>query len=157
MDILDDEILNLWKALNREKVLYIMVGGFATNLNGFSRTTADLDLWIKDTQENRNSFVKALNSVNIKNIDFLKSNPIIAGWTTIKLDSGFELDLMTEIKNFGNSDFDECYKLAPIAVISEVPIKFLHINHLIEEKRKSGRPKDLIDLEELEKIRSGKV
>ncbi len=39
MEILDHDLLNLWEKLNEFKVKYIMVGGFATNLHGFSRTT----------------------------------------------------------------------------------------------------------------------
>ena len=53
MDIFDEEILALWKSLQHTGVEYIMVGGFATNLHGFSRTTADLDIWINDRAENR--------------------------------------------------------------------------------------------------------
>jgi hypothetical protein len=40
MDILDDEILSLWRSLSTNKVRYIMVGGFATNLHGFNRIEA---------------------------------------------------------------------------------------------------------------------
>ena len=58
MDILDNEILNLWRLLQKHNTLYIMVGGFATNLNGFERMTADIDLWIKDTSENRKKFTE---------------------------------------------------------------------------------------------------
>lgn len=53
MDVLDEELLNFWKTMDTWKVQYIMVGGFATNLHGFSRMTADLDIWIKDTPDNR--------------------------------------------------------------------------------------------------------
>jgi hypothetical protein len=48
MDILDNELLNFWKSLNEFDVKYIMIGGFAVNLHGFSRTTGDLDMWLKD-------------------------------------------------------------------------------------------------------------
>ena len=58
MDIFDDEMLRLWRSLDQNKVRYIMVGGFATNLHGFSRTTADLDLWIDDNEENRAEIIK---------------------------------------------------------------------------------------------------
>lgn len=34
MDILDEEIINLWRLLNKHHVMYIMVGGFATTLHG---------------------------------------------------------------------------------------------------------------------------
>jgi hypothetical protein len=32
-------------------------------------------------------------------------------------------------------------------------VPFLHINQLIEEKQATARPKDLLDIEELEKIK----
>ena len=32
-------------------------------------------------------------------------------------------------------------------------VKFLHYNHLITCKKAGGRPQDLVDIEELEKIR----
>lgn len=56
MDILDEEVL----AFQKHKLKYIMVGGFATNLHGFSKTTADMDIWIKDDATNRASLRLAL-------------------------------------------------------------------------------------------------
>jgi hypothetical protein len=35
MDLFNEEILNLFKVLNAHSVVYIMVGGFATNLHDF--------------------------------------------------------------------------------------------------------------------------
>lgn len=43
MDLLDQEILELWRLLDQHKVAYIMVGGFATTFHGFNRATA---VWI---------------------------------------------------------------------------------------------------------------
>ena len=37
--------------------------------------------------------------------------------------------------------------------VHDVSIKFLHINHLIQEKQALGRPKDLLDIEEMKKIK----
>ena len=42
MDIYNQEFLSLWDALNEFDVKYIMVGGVATNLNGYQRTTVIL-------------------------------------------------------------------------------------------------------------------
>ena len=56
MDIFDEEIVNLWRLLYKHHVRYIMVGGFATNLHGFSRITADADIWLEDNLENRKRF-----------------------------------------------------------------------------------------------------
>ncbi len=38
----------------------IMVGGFAINLHGYTRTTKDIDSWIEDTLDNREKLRKAL-------------------------------------------------------------------------------------------------
>ena len=53
MDIFDNELLHFWHFLNKHKVQYIMVGGVATNLHGYERTTNDVDLLLNDTLENR--------------------------------------------------------------------------------------------------------
>lgn len=154
MDILDEEILALWKSFHNRGLRYIMVGGFATNLNGFSRTTADLDIWILDTIENRRILRNCLIDIQVGDFQFLENSELVPGWTSIKLKSGFELDIMTYIAGFKQEAFIQVEEESPIAVIENIPIKFIHINQLIEAKKASGRPRDLIDVEELEKIRN---
>ncbi len=154
MDISDDEILDLWRLLNKHKTLYLIVGGFASTLHGFNRFTQDIDIWIKDTPLNRKSLRKVINDLNIGDFESIETTQFIPGYTSIKLNSGFELDIMTSLKGFDQIRFDECYNISPTAMIEEIPVKFLHINQLIEAKKSSGRPKDLIDIEELEKIKN---
>jgi hypothetical protein len=154
MDILDEEVLALWRSLNQNNVTYIMVGGFATNLNGFKRFTADIDIWIKDTLENRKNLRLVLKELGIGDYEALETTQLIPGWTSIKLESGMELDIMTELTGFKEKDFDECYRAAPTATIYDVKIRFLNINHLITNKKSTGRSKDMIDVIELEKIKS---
>jgi len=154
MDILDEEILNLWRLFEKHKVLYIMVGGFATTLHGFNRNTADIDIWIKDSKPNRQNLRAVLKEMEIGDFESIEVTQFIPGFTSITLNSGFELDIMTSIKGFEQIRFDECYKIAPIASIEEIPVKFLHINQLIEAKKAAGRERDLLDVIELEKIRN---
>jgi hypothetical protein len=153
MDISDEEVIQLWKAFHKHKLRYIMVGGFATNLHGFNRITNDLDIWIQDSIENRKILQKALEEMGIENTESFLTTQFIPGWTGIILPSGFSLDIMTYLKGFEQSRFEECFELASTAIIYEIPVKFLHLNHLIESKKASARPKDMIDLDELEKIR----
>ena len=42
--------------------------------------------------------------------------------------------------------------MANIAQIFDVKVPFLHINQLIKNKKATNRPKDIIDVMELEKI-----
>ena len=60
MDIMDEGLLNFWRILNKNNVHYIMVGGFAVNLNGYIRATKDSDLWLKDTIDNRKNLEKRM-------------------------------------------------------------------------------------------------
>jgi hypothetical protein len=113
-----------------------------------------MDVWIKDTPSNRKSLKKALAEMEFGDFENIESMQFLPEWSTITLSSGFDLDIMTELKGFTSANFDECYDISPTAIIENIPIKFLHINKLIEEKKASGRPKDLIDLIELEKIRN---
>ena len=59
MDIFEEELLNYWRSLNKHEVRYIMVGGVALNLNGYQRTTDDIDVWIEDYPENRERYRSA--------------------------------------------------------------------------------------------------
>jgi len=154
VDIFDEEVLSLWKAFNQNDFQYIMVGGFATNLNGFSRTTADLDVWFKDTLENRASLRRSLEQIELGDFPQVERMDFVRGWSSIRLNSGMDLDLMTYIKGFEQEIFDECFMSASTAIIFEIPIKFLHINHLIASKKACDRPKDRIDVLELERIKA---
>lgn len=152
MDVSDEDILSIWRSLHQCNVQYIMVGGFATNMHGFSRMTSDLDIWIKDTPENRKNFRAALKEAQLGDIEEIETTDFIPGWSSIYLSSGMELDIMTHLKGFREERFDECYDLAPVAEIHGIPIRFLHLNHLLEAKKATARPKDLLDIEELNKV-----
>lgn len=153
MDILDEDILSLWRSLNNNHVRYIMIGGFATNLHGYNRATNDIDLWIDDTLENRKNLRKGLKEQGSGDYDVIETMQFVPGWTDFQLNFGFKLDVMTSVKGLENIGFEECYNYAVVAEIEELPVRFLHFNHLIICKKATGRPKDLLDIEELEKIK----
>jgi len=39
-----------------------LVGGFAVNYYGFTRTTSDLDLWIQTSKSNKEALIQSLDS-----------------------------------------------------------------------------------------------
>jgi hypothetical protein len=153
MEIFDQDFLNFLKNLTEFQVKYIMVGGFATNLHGFARTTADCDIWIEDSPINRKNLRNALEKTEGYSFDYIERMDFVPGWTSIKLSSGLDLDIMTYLKGFPSNTFENCFNESSIAEIYGLSIHFLHINHLIEAKKQTGRSKDLIDVIELEKIK----
>lgn len=155
MDLEDEEILEFWKLLHQHDVKYILVGGFAVNLHGFSRTTADLDLWLKDDIQNRKKFRTVIKKIGIGDYESLETTQFLPGWSSFLFNSGFELDVMTFLSGFPAEKFDDAYSKASVASIHEIPIRFLHLNQLIESKKACGRPRDIQDIIELERIQRG--
>jgi hypothetical protein len=151
MDVLDSDLINFWKALNQYDVKYIMIGGFAVNLHGFARTTADLDIWLKDEINNRKNLGKALLQFGYDE-SFFENTDFIPGWSDIYIGSGIRLDIISKMIGLEDISFEEALSAAAIAQIFDVKVPFLHINQLIDNKKATNRPKDMIDVMELEKI-----
>jgi len=140
------------KAFSEYKVKYLIVGGFAVNHYGFKRTTGDLDIYLKDTPENRKNLIDALAHLGYGEFAMLMHVPIIAGYCEIMMDDGIYADLMTEIPGLDKEIFDEHLSMATQDNINGFPVSFLHYNHLLINKRATGRAKDQLDVMELERI-----
>jgi hypothetical protein len=97
---------------------------------------------------------KSLQEQGSGDYDVIETMQFIPGWTDFQLNFGFKLDVMTSVKGLEHIGFEECYHYAVIAEIEKIEVKFLHFNHLIICKKATGRPKDLLDVQELEKIRN---
>ena len=153
MDIMDEGLLDFWRSLNKHDVIYIMVGGFAVNMNGYIRATKDSDLWLKDTAENRQNFRKAYAEAGYGDFASFETMEFVPGWTQFYIGNGLILDIMTSMKGLEGKSFDECYQQARVADLDGVRVPFLHINDLIANKKAVNRPKDQIDVIYLEKVK----
>ena len=81
MDIFDEEILKFWAALQKCRVKYIMVGGYAANLHGYQRYTGDMDIWIEDSSENRKQLREAFSECGMGDYYLLETMQFVPGWT----------------------------------------------------------------------------
>ena len=151
MDIMDESLLDFWRLLNQFKVEYIMVGGVAVNLHGYSRTTKDIDVWIKDTKENRKKLGLVFDKLGYEGLS-MESFQFVPGWSDFYIGPGIVLDILLKMKGLEEYSFEECYRLAVIAEIKNIQVPFLHINQLIANKKAVNRSKDQLDVIELEKI-----
>lgn len=149
---MSDEMLLLFQTFYRFNVRYMIVGGFAVNRYGYRRTTGDIDLYLKDTKENRSNLIRALAEMGYGEFDMLMDAPILAGYCEIMMDSGIYADLMTDIPGLEKDQFEDYYAAATIDTIEDCEIRFIQYHHLLENKRATGRPKDLLDADELERI-----
>ena len=149
---MNSQIIELWKYFSLNKVKYLTIGGFAVNIYGYGRNTGDIDIFIEDSTENRENLREALKQLGIGDFENIKTMQFIPGWTDITLNFNLRLDIMTSVKGLENISFKELLEKANIIVINGVPVYFLDYDNLIIAKKASNRPKDQLDIEELEKI-----
>jgi hypothetical protein len=147
-----EEIFQIWRCLFKFDVKFIVVGGFAVNFYGYNRNTGDLDLLLEDSAENRKRLRNAFRELGLGDFKELESIPFLAGWTDISLDFGLRLDLMSSLKGLEDYNFEELKSKATIVELDGVLVDFLDYHSLIKTKVVCGRPKDILDIEELQKI-----
>lgn len=102
------------------------------------------------------AFLKLWQAFNVyAGLDFPSFETIqfIPGWVEFSLTNGDRLDFMTSMVGV-EASFDDCLKAARIAEIAGINTPVLIINHLIANKKAVGRPKDQLDVINLEKIRN---
>lgn len=154
MDLMNNELLLLAKNFDAYNVKYLLVGGFAVNFYGYKRTTGDVDIYLKDSLENRQALIEALDKMKYGRFDMLLTVPIIAGYCEILMDNGMYADLMTDIPGLEQARFDKYYEAAAVNFVDGIPVRYIHYNHLVQNKQATKRNKDLIDVEELNAIRN---
>lgn len=149
---MNSQIVEIWKYLAANKVKYLTIGGFAVNIYGYGRNTGDIDIFIEDSIVNRENLRKALKQARIGDFENIITMQFIPGWTDITLNFNLRLDIMTSVKGLENNTFEQLLKKAYITEISDTLVYFLDYENLIIAKKAANRPKDLLDIEELEKL-----
>ena len=140
---------------NKHGVRMLMIGGGAVNFHGYQRHSADVDFWIDTTELNFKKLVKVFNEMGYEINDFPnevknKLKNISVKFTPVDLD----LELIT---NFSTSkSFDEAFKNSETVIVKEnefLTWNVLSYEDLIESKIRAKRPKDLLDVQQLQEIK----
>lgn len=153
---MNEQVINVWKILVENNVKYLTIGGLAVNIYGYGRNTGDIDIYIEDTTENRTNLRSALRSMGLGDYENIQTMQFVPGWTDIPLNFGFRLDLKTSVKGLENKSFSELLNNATIVDIENTKVYFIDYDNLILSKKAANRPKDLLDIEELEKVNNFK-
>jgi predicted nucleotidyltransferase len=148
----------LLKVLSEAGVEFIIVGGVAAAAHGSGRTTQDIDVVYRRTQENIRRLVSGLASHSPylrgapPGLPFhLDSSTLEAGLNfTLTTTLGW-LDLLGEIP--GGGGYEELVGHSIVVTVFGVDCKVLDLDALIRSKRAAGRPKDFEAIAELEILR----
>jgi len=153
----------VFEALQRNRVRYLIVGGVAINLHGIPRMTYDLDLMIALDEENIRRAWKSLTDagfsprVPIKESDLVdrtrrmelkeKKNMLVASFI-----QGAREFHVVDIFIENPIDFDICYAHKLLVSAGGIDLPVIDIQYLIAMKKLSNRKQDIDDMASLNQL-----
>ncbi|MFN3561725.1 MAG: hypothetical protein ACK4XM_07430 [Chloroherpetonaceae bacterium] len=137
------------KLLNEHHVDYLVIGGYAVGFHGYVRTTGDMDIWVRASQENAANLYQALVRFGFAQSSFQKELTLTEK-TLIRFGvRPMQIEILTTIPGI---EFDDCYQRKSTEIIDGIAINFINLDDLKTNKLATGRLKDLTDVDMLQKL-----
>lgn len=144
---MNPDFRDLFAAFNAHHVEFLVVGAHALAVHGHVRATRDLDVWVRPEPENAQHVLRALAAFGAPtrelSVDELGRPGLVfqIGVPPVRI------DIITSISGV---EFEEAWNARVVTRFSDQEVGALSREHLIRNKRASGRTQDLADLEALE-------
>jgi len=146
MDVQKD-FADLCSLLNARKVEYLVVGGYAVAFHGAPRFTGDLDLLVRPDIAHVQGMLDALGDFGFPAGD-VAAEYILDRNTILQLGRiPVQVHVMTRITGV---DWARAWRSREAGAYGGVPLFYIGRQALIENKRATGRPKDIADVTALE-------
>lgn len=135
------EMLSVFSAVGVE---YLVVGAHALGVHAQPRATGDLDLWVRPSPENASRVLTALRRfgaplLDVDESDFQQADRVLQlGVVPCRI------DLLTSISGVV---FEEAWTRRTEVRLEGLLVPVLGREDLIRNKRATGRPQDLVDLQ----------
>ncbi len=149
----DKNIRDFIKGSHKHKVRMIMVGGGAVNFHGYQRHSADVDFWLEPVAENFKKLIVVFQEMGYDINDFPEEVKKQQQNISIKFSpSILNIEIITRFSV--NRPFAEAFERAVIVNRDGLEWRVLSFEDLITSKIKAGRPKDLLDIQELQRTKN---
>lgn len=159
-------MLELISLLSGNKIDYVLVGGLAVALHGYARNTMDVDVVLAMDPGNLERFIASARAAGLRPvlpvpIESLANPALIDQWHREKGMLAFSLRgpeaqaTVIDILVRPAIPYAELRRDAVSIEIGDWSVAVASIEHLIAMKTGTGRSRDAIDVEELERLKSG--
>ena len=143
---LPDDFSAFLRSLNASGADYLLVGGYAVGYHGYARATGDIDVWVRQSPGNAERVVSALRAFGFDTPD-LRPELFLADDRIVRMGMPpYRIEVLTSIDGV---DFETCWTERELSDWDDVEVPVISLRRLRENKRASGRFKDLADLDEL--------
>lgn len=141
-----DDFDRIVSSLNKHHVDFMIIDGWAVVYHGHVRMTEDLDIYVRPTEDNAKRTVAALEAAGggcpeLTPEVFTRDNGISLGEAPMKVDV---------VSRLPGVDFDQAWSRREAGPFGSETVSFMSREDLISNKRAVARPKDLLDVSELE-------
>jgi hypothetical protein len=143
---MNPDFIDLLRAFTAADVRFLIVGAYALALHGRPRATGDLDVWVETTPENARRIMRALAEFGAPLESVAEADFVSPGVTyQIGVAPG-RIDILTDLTGLTFADVWPERLRRPFG---DVEVDFIGREAFIRNKRATGRPKDLGDIEGL--------
>ncbi len=149
METLNEDFRAFIGLLESEEVDYLIVGGYAVAVHGFPRYTGDIDFFVAIGEENADRLLRVFDRFGFGEIGLTRDDFLTESFV---VEIGREPRKIQVLTGIDGVIFSECRRRAVEVSLDGQTLKFIGKEDLLLNKEASGRPKDLIDLEELRKL-----
>jgi hypothetical protein len=142
--LLPSDFKEFLRLLNSHGVEYLLIGGYAVNYYGYPRATADIDIWISTAAANAARVAETLREFGFTQAT---AETFVEPDTVVRMGvPPMRIEILTSVSGL---TFTDCFPRRQVVEIAGVPVNLIDLGDLKDNKRASGRLKDLADLEQL--------
>ena len=144
---MNPDFVDLLRAFVEADVRFLVVGAYALAVHGRPRGTGDIDLWVDATPENASRVMRALSAFgaplsDVSEVDFARKGVTYQ----MGLPPG-RIDILTELTGLA---FADAWPGRVSSPFGSVNVNVIGRAAFIQNKRATGRLKDLADIEGLD-------
>jgi hypothetical protein len=144
---MNPDFVDLLRAFVAADVRFLVVGAYALALHGRPRATGDLDVWVEAIPENARRVMSALAAFGAPTANVSESDFAQPGVTfQMGLPPG-RIDVLTELTGLV---FAEAWPGRVHRPFGDIEVDFIGRADFLHNKRATGRPQDLADIEGME-------
>lgn len=146
-----DDVIQLCESLNKHGIRYVLIGGVAVILHGYTRGTTDIDLLVDSAEENVAKIKEALAYLPDNAVAAIKNNEV-KKYSVVRIGDEIVIDLMEKACGV---NYEEASKDIMKKEINGVLIPLASPEMLIRMKD-TVRHKDKVDIEFLQTLAKNK-
>ena len=146
--MLNSDYKDMLQVLLDNRVKFLLVGAYAMGVHGYPRATGDIDIWVEPSAENSERVYRSMAAFGAPLHEIDEATFATPGIVFQIGVAPRRIDIITAISGV---EFDDAYQQRQIVEIEDLSISILSLDDLIRNKRATGRDKDRLDADQLDK------